>query len=84
MELGSCVCVYEDITLLRINDLQAFVQNEIDNINSDTDTVLVTAKLMYKILQFSVENNNRNEHILHNECWKYWEVCQDEFMDKIP
>ena len=79
-----CSNLYEDITLSRINDLEVFIQNEIDNITEDTDTVLLTAKIMYMLLRFSVENNNTNEHILHNECWKYWELTKDEFMNRIP
>ena len=51
---------------------------------NEKEIELITNKIMYKILTFTIENKYYDDIILHRECKKYFNKCRAELIQKIP
>ena len=67
-----------------IDELEEYLYIEISKVDDDTDIGLLVSKLMYRILLFHLEDYRLNEDILRREISKYFQMNNDELINKIP
>lgn len=49
---------------------------------SDVDKGVIVSRIMFKVLLFAIQN--KENEILHDYAWKYFNENKDYFINKIP